>query len=151
MKNALTVTGVIRESFTATIPHDTSLSTYFSKVIVRWLEHVFQEVLVNPLRRLEACQIYREIMPISRTHRAVSVDAVKTYCFGQSVEDPSRENYDRPFQDAGAFAPWVCVVHPLAPAFTVDKRAASILCTLMPRFGDWLQLEMKAFACILHS
>lgn len=110
---------------------------------MRWLEPVFQKVLVNLQRRLKACHKSGEMMPISHALRAVSVDVVTAYCFGQSIENLSRENYDRPFQDAGhsfiGVSAWFIHWPWLSPLMSALPN--SILFTLMPRFDDWLQLE----------
>lgn len=145
----LTVTGVVTESLAATLPHDlhrkrrAALNPYFSKAKVRLLEPVLQKVLVNLLRRLEACHKSGEIMPISCAYRAAAVDVVTAYCFGHSIENLSREDYNRPFQDAlhslFTMSAWFLHLPWLSPL--MNALPNSILCALMPGIGDWLQLE----------
>lgn len=139
MQNGLTVTGVIRESFAATISHDlhwkrrAAVKTYFLKATVRWLEHVFQTVLANLLRRLEACHKSSEIMSISRAHRAVSSQHITLANLlriwaERIVIDLIRTRGIRSLMSAWFIhLPWLMSALP-----------NSFLCTLMPGFCDWL-------------
>lgn len=142
-------TRVVKDSLLSTLSHDlhrkrrAALNPYFSKANVRRLEPVLQKVLVNLLRRLEACQKSGGIMLISRAYRAAAVDVVTAYCFGQSVDNLSREDYNRHFQDAvnSLFEMSAWFTHLPWLSSLITALPDSVLCTLMPGFGDWLQLQ----------
>ena len=67
---------------------------------MRRLEPVMQKVLANFAATVGVCHKSGEIVPISCAHRAAASDVVTAYCFGNSIENLSREDYNRPFQDA---------------------------------------------------
>lgn len=146
----LTVTGVARESVSTTISHDlhrkrrAALNPNFSKANVRRLEPVLQKALANLLRRLEACHKSGEIMPISCAHRAAAADVITAHCFGRSIGNLSREDYNRPFLDAIRslfdMSAWFLHLPWLSPL--LNALPNSILFTLMPGLGEWSQLEM---------